>query len=120
VSYVVWCGVVWCGVNEAVWQNQMHVAEYLCNTPKIRACPLQVNAFACSLVHWLATATAEVGGEGGVLLLPMAEWVGEDISVVFQQQLRDLVFLSIYYCVSAFGKRMRFLRYSKIRTYCSP
>jgi hypothetical protein len=84
----------------------MHVAEYLCNTPKIRACPLQVNAFACSLVHWLATATAEVGGEGGVLLLPMAEWVGEDISVVFQQQLRDLVFLSIYYCVSAFGKRM--------------
>lgn len=80
-----------CGLNVylAVWQNQLAVAEYLCGSPglssssfslppsAVRASPLQVNAFACALPHWLATATREVGGEGGVLLLPMAEWVSE-------------------------------------------
>lgn len=61
----------------AVWQNQQHVAEFLCQSPRVLSDPLQVNSFACSLVHWLATATPAVGGEGGVLLLPMAEWLLE-------------------------------------------
>ena len=61
----------------AVWQNHQNIAEFLCFAPLVRADPLQVNEFDCSLVHWLATATRVTAGPDGELLIPLAEWLLE-------------------------------------------
>ena len=98
------------------------MAEFLCQSPRVLADPLQVNSFACSLVHWLATATREVGGEGGVLLLPMAEWVSV-VECSGAVCLRPLA-LSLLCHVCTAGQvvvatRMQLFCHSAIRTHCS-